>query len=144
MHLNKTARVVIGAQFGDEGKGRLTAHHVMEIGDDAIMARFNGGATYSAMSVAAHWPAPPLKGPVVSPPMSWLTTRSVPRSSFRLTLPHRRRVRRAKLGAGNAVQRPSRRRQTHASASSINSASSACIHSSSVGMAAGPLGCGGD
>ena len=44
MHLNKTARVVIGAQFGDEGKGRLTAHHVMEIGDDAIVVRFNGGA----------------------------------------------------------------------------------------------------
>ena len=44
MHLNKTARVVIGAQFGDEGKGRLTAHHVVEVGDDAIVVRFNGGA----------------------------------------------------------------------------------------------------
>ncbi|MCB1795583.1 MAG: adenylosuccinate synthetase [Candidatus Competibacteraceae bacterium] len=91
MHLSKTAHVVIGAQFGDEGKGRLTAHHVMEIGGDAIVVRFNGGAQAGAATKRTGGESA----------MSWLTTRSVPRSSFRLTLPHRWRVRRAKPGAGN-------------------------------------------
>ena len=41
---SKTAQVVIGAQFGDEGKGRLTGHHAARMGGDGIVARFNGGA----------------------------------------------------------------------------------------------------
>ncbi len=40
----KTARVVIGAQFGDEGKGRLTDEYAAQTGGDGIVARFNGGA----------------------------------------------------------------------------------------------------
>lgn len=44
MQRQKTARVVIGAQFGDEGKGRVTDDYAMEAGRDGIVARFNGGA----------------------------------------------------------------------------------------------------
>ncbi|MGB5063171.1 MAG: adenylosuccinate synthetase [Candidatus Competibacter sp.] len=44
MRLTKTARVVIGAQFGDEGKGRLTDEYAAQTGGDGIVARFNGGA----------------------------------------------------------------------------------------------------
>ena len=40
----KTAHVVIGAQFGDEGKGWLTAHLAAKTGSDGIVVRFNGGA----------------------------------------------------------------------------------------------------
>ncbi len=44
MRVQKTARVVIGAQFGDEGKGRVTDHYAAEVGGDGIVIRFNGGA----------------------------------------------------------------------------------------------------
>lgn len=44
MRVQKTARVVIGAQFGDEGKGRVTDHYATEVGRDGIVIRFNGGA----------------------------------------------------------------------------------------------------
>lgn len=44
MRWQKTARVVIGAQFGDEGKGRVTDHYAAEVGRDGIVIRFNGGA----------------------------------------------------------------------------------------------------
>ena len=44
MQRHKTAQVVIGAQFGDEGKGRVTDHYAAEVGDDGIVIRFNGGA----------------------------------------------------------------------------------------------------
>jgi len=44
MRWQKTAQVVIGAQFGDEGKGRLTDHYAAEMGNDAVVIRFNGGA----------------------------------------------------------------------------------------------------
>ncbi|MDG4594703.1 MAG: adenylosuccinate synthetase [Candidatus Contendobacter sp.] len=44
MRVQKTARVVIGAQFGDEGKGRVTDHYAAEAGCDGIVIRFNGGA----------------------------------------------------------------------------------------------------
>lgn len=44
MHWKKTARVVIGAQFGDEGKGRLIDYYASEVGSDGIVIRFNGGA----------------------------------------------------------------------------------------------------
>lgn len=37
----KTANVVIGANFGDEGKGRLTDHYSRP---DTVVVRFNGGA----------------------------------------------------------------------------------------------------
>ncbi len=40
----RTAQVVIGAQFGDEGKGRMTAAYAAAVGDDAMVVRFNGGA----------------------------------------------------------------------------------------------------
>ncbi len=39
-----TAQVVIGAQFGDEGKGRVTDYYAAEVGGDGIVIRFNGGA----------------------------------------------------------------------------------------------------
>lgn len=39
----KTADVIIGANFGDEGKGLMTDYHAAKAGD-AIVARFNGGA----------------------------------------------------------------------------------------------------
>lgn len=44
MHLAKAAQVVIGAQFGDEGKGRLIDYRAALIGGDGIVVRFNGGA----------------------------------------------------------------------------------------------------
>lgn len=44
MRWQKTARVIIGAQFGDEGKGRVTDHYAAEVGRDGIVIRFNGGA----------------------------------------------------------------------------------------------------
>jgi adenylosuccinate synthase len=44
MRLEKTAQVVIGAQFGDEGKGRLIDHYAALAGGDSIVIRFNGGA----------------------------------------------------------------------------------------------------
>ncbi len=44
MRLEKTAQVVIGAQFGDEGKGRLIDHYATLAGGDSIVIRFNGGA----------------------------------------------------------------------------------------------------
>ena len=40
----KIAQVVIGAQFGDEGKGRVTDYLAATVGHDGIVARFNGGA----------------------------------------------------------------------------------------------------
>ena len=39
-----TAQVIIGAQFGDEGKGRMTAAYAAAVGDDGMVVRFNGGA----------------------------------------------------------------------------------------------------
>ncbi|MDG4551315.1 MAG: adenylosuccinate synthetase [Candidatus Contendobacter sp.] len=44
MRVQKTARVVIGAQFGDEGKGRMIDYYAAEVGCDGIVIRFNGGA----------------------------------------------------------------------------------------------------
>jgi len=44
MRLAKSAQVVIGAQFGDEGKGRLIDHYAALAGGDSIVIRFNGGA----------------------------------------------------------------------------------------------------
>ncbi len=44
MRLEKTAQVVIGAQFGDEGKGRLIDHYAASAGSDSLVIRFNGGA----------------------------------------------------------------------------------------------------
>ena len=44
MQRQKTAQVVIGAQFGDEGKGRVTDYYAAEVGRDGIVIRFNGGA----------------------------------------------------------------------------------------------------
>ncbi len=44
MRLEKTAQVVIGAQFGDEGKGRLIDHYAASAGSDSMVIRFNGGA----------------------------------------------------------------------------------------------------
>jgi adenylosuccinate synthase len=40
----KTAKVVIGANFGDEGKGLTTDFFCAEAGGDALVVRFNGGA----------------------------------------------------------------------------------------------------
>lgn len=39
-----TAQVVIGGQFGDEGKGRLIDHYAASAGGDCMVVRFNGGA----------------------------------------------------------------------------------------------------
>ncbi len=44
MNLHDTAQVVIGAQFGDEGKGRMIAQYATPYGDQGIVIRFNGGA----------------------------------------------------------------------------------------------------
>ena len=44
MRVQMTARAVIGAQFGDEGKGRVTDYYAAEVGRDGIVIRFNGGA----------------------------------------------------------------------------------------------------
>lgn len=40
----KSASVIIGAGFGDEGKGLLTDFRAARFGADCIVARFNGGA----------------------------------------------------------------------------------------------------
>lgn len=40
----REAAVVIGAHYGDEGKGALTDRLVAEAGPDALVIRFNGGA----------------------------------------------------------------------------------------------------
>lgn len=44
MRQPKTAQVVIGAQFGDEGKGKITDYYAAVVGTDGVVARFNGGA----------------------------------------------------------------------------------------------------
>ena len=44
MCLPETAQAVIGAQFGDEGKGKVSDHYAAEFGSDGIVIRFNGGA----------------------------------------------------------------------------------------------------
>ncbi|MFO1424222.1 MAG: adenylosuccinate synthetase [Candidatus Competibacteraceae bacterium] len=44
MRWQKTAQAVIGTQFGDEGKGRVTDYYAAEVGGDGIVIRFNGGA----------------------------------------------------------------------------------------------------
>jgi adenylosuccinate synthase len=41
---NESVTVIIGAGFGDEGKGLLTDFHAAPFGEDCIVARFNGGA----------------------------------------------------------------------------------------------------
>lgn len=40
----KSATAIVGAGFGDEGKGLLTDFHAAPFGADCIVARFNGGA----------------------------------------------------------------------------------------------------
>lgn len=40
----RTATVVIGANYGDEGKGLMTDYHIAPAGRDGIVVRFNGGA----------------------------------------------------------------------------------------------------
>ncbi len=40
----RTAKAVIGANYGDEGKGLMTDYHVATSGKDGIVVRFNGGA----------------------------------------------------------------------------------------------------
>ncbi len=40
----KTADVVIGANFGDEGKGLITDYYAARQGENALVVRFNGGA----------------------------------------------------------------------------------------------------
>ena len=40
----KSAHAVIGANYGDEGKGLMTDHHVAPAGAGGIVVRFNGGA----------------------------------------------------------------------------------------------------
>lgn len=40
----KNAQVVIGAQFGDEGKGRWIDYYAAKADGDAVVIRFNGGA----------------------------------------------------------------------------------------------------
>lgn len=40
----KNATVIIGAGFGDEGKGLMTDYHAAPAGRDALVVRFNGGA----------------------------------------------------------------------------------------------------
>ncbi|HCB15329.1 MAG TPA: adenylosuccinate synthase, partial [Gammaproteobacteria bacterium] len=44
MYSQTTAQVVIGAQFGDEGKGRWVDYYAAKNSDDGIVIRFNGGA----------------------------------------------------------------------------------------------------
>jgi len=44
MRGEKTAQVVIGAQFGDEGKGRMIDDYAAQVGGDGLVIRFNGGA----------------------------------------------------------------------------------------------------
>ena len=40
----KTAKVVVGTNFGDEGKGHITDYFASEFGKDCLVVRFNGGA----------------------------------------------------------------------------------------------------
>ena len=42
--MQRTANAVIGANYGDEGKGLMTDYHVAPAGRDGIVVRFNGGA----------------------------------------------------------------------------------------------------
>jgi adenylosuccinate synthase len=42
--MKRTAQAVIGANYGDEGKGLMTDYHVAPAGKDGIVVRFNGGA----------------------------------------------------------------------------------------------------
>ena len=42
--MRHTAKAVIGASYGDEGKGLMTDYHVAPAGEDGIVVRFNGGA----------------------------------------------------------------------------------------------------
>ena len=42
--LEKSAVVIVGANFGDEGKGLLTDFHAARFGENCIVVRFNGGA----------------------------------------------------------------------------------------------------
>ena len=44
MERETAARVVIGAQFGDEGKGQTVAGEAAAAGSDGIVVRYNGGA----------------------------------------------------------------------------------------------------
>jgi len=44
MYPEKSAQVVIGAQFGDEGKGRWVDYYAEKYGGNGIVVRFNGGA----------------------------------------------------------------------------------------------------
>lgn len=44
MGWQKTTQVVIGAQFGDEGKGRLIDYYAAQVGPEGLVIRFNGGA----------------------------------------------------------------------------------------------------
>lgn len=43
-NFNKSATVIIGAGFGDEGKGLLTDFHAASFGAGCVVVRFNGGA----------------------------------------------------------------------------------------------------
>lgn len=42
--MRHTAKAVIGASYGDEGKGLMTDYHAAPAAQDAILVRFNGGA----------------------------------------------------------------------------------------------------
>ncbi|MEW6023904.1 MAG: adenylosuccinate synthetase [Pseudomonadota bacterium] len=42
--MRHTAKAVIGANYGDEGKGLMTDYHIAPAGRDGIVVRFNGGA----------------------------------------------------------------------------------------------------
>ncbi len=42
--MRHTAKAVIGANYGDEGKGLMTDYHIAPAGKDGIVVRFNGGA----------------------------------------------------------------------------------------------------
>ena len=42
--MKRTAKAVIGANYGDEGKGLMTDYHVAPAGPQGIVVRFNGGA----------------------------------------------------------------------------------------------------
>ncbi|MCM0082387.1 adenylosuccinate synthetase [Geomonas sp. Red32] len=54
----KTAKVVIGAALGDEGKGLMTDYFASAYGSDALVVRFNGGGqaghTVTVPSGASH------------------------------------------------------------------------------------------
>ena len=42
--MRSTAKAVIGANYGDEGKGLMTDYHAAPAGTAGIVVRFNGGA----------------------------------------------------------------------------------------------------